>query len=251
LFSGNLAHDLIGTEKTMGAIDRAKILAKFREIYSPNNIILCVVGDANFEDLCSFVEKSFEKKEKAIIVPKIGLRNKIVIEKRKGIDQANMVLAYHVPKANEVQYYAAQVLNTVLAGGMSSRLFQEIREKRNLAYAVKGSCHSSKHFGYNSIYIGTSPKNVEQVRALILEEMKKLKTLGEKELEDAKEQLIGNSKIGREDSQGQMLDLLYNQAYGDAAKSYEYEAGIKEVKLAEVKKLADIKDYSLIALIPE
>jgi predicted Zn-dependent peptidase len=251
LFTGNLAYDLIGTEQTMGSIDRTKIFEKFKEIYSSNNIILCVVGDADFKDLCNFAEKNFKKENKKIVSPKIGLQNKIVIEKRKGIDQANMVLAYHVPCANDKKYYAAQVLNTVLAGGMSSRLFQEIREKRNLAYAVKGSCHSSKHFGYNSVYIGTSPKNVEKVRELILEEMKKLKTLGQKELEDAKEQLVGNSKIGREDSQGQMLDLLYNEIYDDASKSYEYESGIKKVKLSDVKKLADIKDYSLIALVPE
>jgi len=251
LFTGNLAFDLIGTEETMGSIDREKILKKFKEIYSSNNIVLCVVGDANFKDLCNFAEKSFKKEDKKIASPQIGLRNKVLIEKRKGIDQANMVLAYHVPPACDNGYYAAQVLNAVLAGGMSSRLFQEIREKRNLAYAVKGSCHSAKNFGFNSIYIGTSPKNVEKVRELILEEIKKLKDLGIKELEEAKEQLIGHSKIGREDSQGQMLDLIYNQFYGDASKSYKYELGIKAVKLEEVKKLANIKDYSLIVLIPE
>ncbi|MBM3246961.1 insulinase family protein [Candidatus Pacearchaeota archaeon] len=252
LFTGNMAYDLIGTEKTMSSITRDKILKKFKEIYSPNNIILCVVGDASFEELCGFVEKNFDrKKNKKIPIPKIGLKNKIIVEKRKGIDQANMILAYHVPKATEQEYYSAQVLNAVLAGGMSSRLFQEIREKRNLAYAVKGSCHSAKYFGYNTIYIGTSPKNIDKVKKLILEEIKKLKKLGEKEVEDAKEQLIGNSKISREDSQGQMLDLLYNEAYGDAAKSYQYEQEIKKVSLADVKKLAELKDYSIIVLIPE
>jgi len=252
LFTGSLSKDLIGTEKTMGSINREKMLERFKEIYSSNNIILCVVGDTNFEELCNFAEKNFSKvKENKINEPIVGLSNRILIDKRKGIDQANMIFAYHVPKASESEYYTGIVLNTILAGGMSSRLFQEIREKRNLAYAVKGSCHSAKNFGYNSIYIGTSPENIDKIKELILQEFDKLNVLDEKELKDAKEQLVGNSKISREDSQGQMVDLLYNEIYGDAARAYLYEKGIKKVKLGDVKKLAQLKDYSIIALVPE
>ena len=86
--------------------------------------------------------------------------------------------------------------------GMSSRLFEEIREKRNLAYAVKGSCDSQKDFGYNVIYVGTTKENVEKVKKLILEEFEKVnKELTEKELEEVKEQLIGHNKVSKEDSQ--------------------------------------------------
>lgn len=254
LFTGNLGLNLIGTEKSMKSIDRSKIIAKFKKIYHPNNLFLCVVGDADFDNLCKFCEKNFPVSKADIAEPSIGLKNKQRIEKRKGIDQANLVFAYHVPNANEKENYSAQVLSCLMAGGMSSRLWQEIREKRNLAYAVRGACSAGRRFGYNYIYVGTTKENVEKVRAVILEEFRRIKELKEGEFEQVKEQLVGNSRISREDSQGQMLDLLYNEIWDKAENSYRYEEEIKKVKLEEVKKMAEkVKEgnYSFIALLPE
>lgn len=251
LFTGNLSLDLIGTEKSMSSITRDILIKKFSQAYSSNNLILCVVGDSNFKKLCEYCEKTFPKTKKSITEPKIGIKNKKSLLQRKGIDQANMVFAFHIPKATEKLNYAAQVLNCIMAGGMSSKLFQEIREKRNLAYAVKGSSNSGRRFGYNYIYIGAKKENIEKIKEIILDEFKKLSNLKEKELSQAKEQLIGQSKISREDSQGQMVDLLYNEIIENAKKSYDYEKNIKKVKLSDVKKLSKIKDYSFLALVPE
>ena len=250
LFNGSLAYDIIGTKKSMNSITREKILKKFRQVYSSNNLIVCIVGEANFEEICEFVEKNFEPSKSNCLFPNFKLKNESKIEKRKGIDQVNMLLAFHSPKASDKNVYASHVLMSLMAGGMSSRLWQEIREKRNMAYAIKGSCNPYKRFGYNSIYVGTSINNFEKVKELILEEFKKIKDLDIKELEEAKEQLIGNSKISREDSQGQMLDLIYNEVYGDASLSYAYENNIKKVNLKQVKDLAKLKNYSFLALIP-
>jgi len=251
LYEGNLAYDVIGTEKSMSKIDRKKILDKFNECYGTNNLIVCVVGDADFEKVCDYIEKNFKKKEVVIREPIIKKKNGEKIDKKAGLDQANIVFAFHSPDANNKKVYASNVLSTIMAGGMSSRLFQEIREKRNLAYAVKGNTHIGKHFGYSSVYIGTSKDNIEVIKKVILEEFQKIKKLSQKELEEAKEQIIGNSKISREDSQGQMLDLLYNEIYGDAKNSYKFEKNIGKVKLEDVKKLSDLKNYSMFALIPE
>jgi predicted Zn-dependent peptidase len=76
---------------------------------------------------------------------------------------------------------------------MSSRLFSEIREKRNMAYSVKGFCEVEKNYSYGAIYVGTKPEHVQKVKQLILEEFDKVnKDLDEKELNQVKEQLIGN-----------------------------------------------------------
>ncbi len=251
LYSGNLSMDLIGTEKSMNSIDRKKIVEKFKKVYGSRNMVLCVVGDCDFSKLCEFCEKKFKKSLFRIEEPKIVLKNAEKIEKKEGIDQANLVFAYHTPRATENGSYTAQVLSCLMVGGMSSRLFQEIREKRNLAYAVKGGYSGGKRFGYNAIFVGTSTGNVEKIRKLIIEEFEKLKSLGEKELGQVKEQLVGNSKISKEDSQGQMIDLLYNEIWGNAARSYEYEEKISKVKLEDVKKLAKFNGYSFIALVPE
>ncbi|MBU2496763.1 MAG: insulinase family protein, partial [Nanoarchaeota archaeon] len=147
---------------------------------------------------------------------------------------------------------AAKVLATLMAGGMSSRLFSEIREKRNLAYAVKGDSIITKDFAYNFIYVGTMKENVEQVKKLILEEFEKVaKNLSEKELKEVKEQLIGNFHISMEDSQTQMANLLFYEFEGNAKDFYDFEKKIRKVKLEDVKKLAKLKNYSFFALVPE
>jgi len=252
LYSGNLGMDLIGNEKTLASLDRKKLVNKFKKVYGSENMILCAVGDANFKKLCNFCERKFKKSGFKINKLKIRLKNQKKIEKRYGLDQANLVFAYHIPCALQKGNYAAQVLSCLMAGGMSSKLWQEIREKRNLAYSVKGFFNIGKNFGYSAIYVGTSPENINIVKKIILEEFEKLKKLDEKEVEAAKEQLIGNSKISREDSQGQMLDLLYNEVWGNAKSSYEYEKKIKKVKLEDVKNIAKLaKRYSFIALIPQ
>ena len=254
LYTGTLSTDFIGTEESMKSINKKKITEKFKRAYGSENMILCAVGDADFKKLCDFCEKTFKKSGFKISEPIFGIKNEEKIDKRKGIDQINLIFAYHAPNAKEKDVYAAQILNCLMVGGMSSRLYQEIREKRNLAYVVRGGYAGGRRYGYNTIVVGTSPGNLEKVKALIIEEFSKLqKELDEKELSQVKEQLIGNSKISREDSSGQMLDLLCNEIWCDNAKrSYEYEKNIKKVKLEDVRKLAQsAKRYSFIALIPE
>ena len=252
LYGGTLGINLAGTFETMNSITQEKILEKFKQVYTPNNMILCVVGDADFDKIIEFVEKNFGNKKAQVPKQKFNLRNESKIETRKGIDQANLVFAYHVPLANDKKNYAAQVLSCLMAGGMSSRLFSEIREKRNLAYAIKGEANINKDFAYNFVYVGTTKENVEKVKKLILEEFEKvMENLNEKELKQVKEQLIGNHQISMDDSQLQMVNLLLYEIDGNAKSFYEFEKNISEVKLKDVKNLAKIKNYSFFVLVPE
>ena len=180
MYKGDFAIPIIGTKKSMNSNSRERLQEFFDRIYVPENMILCVVGDANFEKLCEFTEKSFVKSGKKVGYPKITTKNGESIEKRKGIDQVNLVFAYHVPLEKK-SGYAAEVLSALMAGGMSSRLFSEIREKRNMAYAVKGSYETEGNYAFNQIYIGTTPENVPKVKKLIIEEFEKVsKDLEEK-----------------------------------------------------------------------
>lgn len=252
LYNGTLGKNLIGTYETMKDIDRKKLISRYKKLYQPNNMILGVVGDANFEEILEFAKKNFGKMKGE--VPKIDFssKNSIKVEKRKGIDQANLVFAYHTPLSTNRKSYAAEILGTLMAGGMSSRLFSEIREKRNLAYSVKGDSNINKFFSYNSVYIGTTKQNVELVKEIILKEFKKVaENLTEKELSQIKEQLIGNYYISMEDSQMQLVGLLMHEIDGNAQEFYEFEKKVKEVKLEEVKELAKMEKYSFLALVPE
>ena len=252
LYSGTLGANLIGTYETMKKIDRKKIVDKFRQIYRPNNVILGIVGDANFEDIVRFAKENFGKTKGKVPKIKFSEKNATKIEKRKGIDQANLIFAYHVPLSTNKKCYAAEVLGTLMAGGMSSRLFSEIREKRNLAYSVKGDSSITRFFAYNFVYVGTTKQNVEIVKRIMLEEFKKVaESLTEKELNQVKEQLIGNYHISMEDSQMQLINLLLHEIDGNAKEFYDFEKNVSEVRLKDVKELAKLKKYSFLALIPE
>lgn len=257
LYGGSLSNDLIGTEKTMNAINREKIIAKFTHLYSPENMILCVVGDADFNKIVKFAEKNFSNysgERKNVPEQDVFLKNEIKTEKRKGLDQANLVFAYHVPVANKKESNTARVLSAITAEGMSSRLFSEIREKRNLAYSIKGVVDINKRYAYNLIYAGTSKDNIEKIKKLIIEEFEKVsKELGEKEFTEVKEQIIGNYKISMEDSQAQLVSLLASEVQGDAEDFYKFEQNIRKVKLSDVKEMASkVKEnYSFFALVPE
>ncbi len=252
LYKPPLGTQLIGTNETLNYVTRKKMIEKFKKIYQPNNLILCVVGNADFKQIISFAKKNFGKGKGEI--PKLNVikQNKSGIEKRKGIDQANLVLAFHAPLSKEKRVYAAKVLMNLMANGLSSRLFHEIRDKRNMAYSIFGDIVESRNFSYCYVYAGVMKENVEKVKKLILEEFEKVSNeLTEKELSQSKEQVIGNHRISMESSDSQMVQLLLSEVDGNAKEFYEFEKNITAVKLKDVKKLAKIKKYSFFALVPE
>jgi len=255
LYEGTMAIHLGGTFETMNSLDREKIVKKFKQVYTPNNMILCVVGNVDFEEVKNYALENFGNEKGEIPLVEFKLKNQEIIEKRRDIDQANVLFGFHTPLAQDKKSYAALCLITLLAGGMSSRLFKEIREKRNLAYSVKGIPNIGKRFSNGLIYVGTTKENVGQVKRLILEEFGKVsEKLGEKELEEIKEQLIGNYFIGMEDSQSQMVHLLDSEIKGNAENFYFFEDNIKGVKLEDVQELASKifnGEYSFFALVPE
>ena len=254
LYHEPFGNPLIGTYDTMNSITREEMLKRFNEIYQPNNMILCVVGNADFNEIAGFAEKNFGDIKGKTPSFKVSEKNDSKTEKRKGIDQANLIFAFHSPKYNDKKNFAADVLITLMAGGMSSRLFSEIREKRNLAYSVKGDNTINRDYSFSFIKVGTTKEKIDEVKKLILQEFEKvIKDLSEEELKETKEQIIGNCQIEMEDSQDQMVSLLSYEINGRAEDFYEYEKNILSVKLDDVKELAKkaLEKNSFFALVPE
>lgn len=240
---------IAGTHETMSKITREDVLGAYRN-YSTNNMLLTVVGKADFEDVCESGEKIFPKTIWEVKCARPIMKNAELVEKRKGIDQANVVFAYHSPTLQDRERYAAEILDVVLTRGMSSRLFQEIREKRGLAYAIKGMLEQDRAYGYEMIYVGTVREKVKEVKELILKEIRKLQKLENRDLEEAKEQLIGLRQLEREDSEQAMIGLISEENAGNAEEYYRYESRINSLKVEEVRKLARLRGYSFIALVP-
>ena len=252
LYGKPFGDNMIGTEKTINSITREKIMKRFREIYTPGNIILCVVGNANFGKIARFAAKNFGNKKGSLPKIKISEKNKSSTEKRKGLSQANLVFAYHIPHIKDRKSYTARILNEIMAEGMSSRVYLESREKRNLAYDIKGMSEIAKNFAYNLVYVGTQKKSISEVKKIILEELRKISIeLSHEELERNKEKIIGRFRISMEDSHDEMVNLLESEANGVAKEFYDFEKNIRAVRLNDVKNMAKIKKYSFFALIPE
>jgi len=241
---------IAGTIETVSKLSREKVVELYNSIYATNNMIFSVVGDVSWEDVLDEAKK-FPNTKKEIRSTNFVLRNGEMVKKRKGIDQAHEVLGFHMPKLNDKDRYAAEIFDSILGGGMSSRLFQEVREKRGLCYAIKSNLEQSKDYSYEFIYVGTVKEKIQEVKNLILKEIKKLKDLKQADFTQAKERLIGLREISKEKSDSTMFDLLQEELGGDASNYYKYEEEINKVNLEEVRKLSSLKGYSFVALVPE
>ena len=240
----------IGTEKSVSGIKREEIIKFYNSNYKTGRMILGVVGNTSIEEVEDFANR-FPKTQgngKKIKIEKV---NKQVEEIRKGIDQANLAVGFHISSLKEKNRYNYEIFNAILASGMSSKLFEEIREKRGLAYGVKGMIEQGKDYGYYVIYIGTTKDKVKLCKEIVLKEIKNIKNLKKRDLEEAKEQLIGLRKVESEESVGVMNELVQEEIAGNADEYYKYDERINEVKLDNIKKISKLKSYSSFALVPE
>ncbi len=241
---------IAGILKTVSNLSREKVIELYNSVYSTNNMIFSVVGKANWEEVLEEAKK-FPKTFKKINEISIVCRNGELIEKRKGIDQAHEVLGFHMPKLTDKNKYAAEIFDSILGGGMSSRLFQEIREKRGLCYAIKTSLEMSRDYSYEIIYAGTVKKKINEIKELALKEIKKLKDLKQTDFSEAKETLIGLRQISKEKCDLTMIELLQEEVGGNAENYYKYGEEISKVKLESVRELSKLKEYSFVALVPD
>ena len=252
LFAPPFGDGIIGSEKTVSALGRDFVFDFYKKNYG-GNYIVSIVGNADFDSICEYFEKNFEKKKKRVDKLEIKKKNAEIKIERAGIDQANFIFAVHAPLMSEKEYSTLEVLDAYLADGMSSKLFLKIREEKGLAYVVKSSISSEKNYSYYLIYVGTTKDKVEEVKKIILEEFNSITLMSEKDLAEAKDRVIGLREVSGEDSSRVMQELLSFELIGDAKNYYSYEEDIKAVKLNDVKKLAKelTKGYSTAMVLPK
>ncbi len=251
LYKKPFGEGIIGSEKTIMGLNRDFVYNYFRENYSPENYIVTIVGNADFEKVCDYLENKFKGAGKKISPLRIQKKNGQSIEKRAGLDQAHFIFGVHAPMPGTKAAYALEVLDGYLGNGMSSRLFLKIREEKGLAYAVRSMITAEKNYAYYSIYVGTKKENIEEVKKIIVEEFRNVKKMTAKDLEEAKERLIGLKKVQGEESVNVMNELMYHECVSKAEEFYDYEKKIKSITLEDVKKAAELKDFSTAVIVPK
>jgi len=240
----------LGTKDTVKSISREDLL-KIHSYYNPKQIILSVVGSIDKEDLMPLIQKNF-KSRTAVQPPnfKAVSRSKFssIVENRRGLEQSHVCFGFNVPTLAQKERYASEIFNSILGVGMSSWLWQEIREKRGLAYTISSHMNQGKNFGYCYIYGGIRRGHATESINLIKEQISKFQKLNKRELEEAKEQLIGSFELCNERSDKTSLSLIQEEVVKNAREHYAYPERISAVKLEDVKNIARIKNHAFVVL---
>ena len=209
-----LGRPIEGTRETVSTFDHNIIAGFHAREFSSANLVVAAAGNVQHDLMVELVERTFggsaprqngndaAAKPTATAAPRPRPATPILIEQKKELEQAHLVIASPWPDARSADRYAASLLASVVGGGTSSRLWQTIREERGLAYSVGSGGNTFSDVGVFTIYAGTSPEHVDEVFDLSLGELRRIvdEVVPEEELQLAKDQAISSILLGLESS---------------------------------------------------
>ena len=240
-----LGKPILGTKETVRRFERPPVIEFHQERFAPGNLIISAAGNLRHQEFFDVASKYFAQMKpvkngflssKPQIVPRIIMRNK------KSLEQVQICVGVPCHPIAHERRHASYILNTLLGGGMSSRLFQNIRERQGLAYAIYSDLNPYRDTGCLSVYAGTSRESAGKVVQSIVSEFKKLKTetVPDEELRRSKDQLKGSLMLSLESSTSRMSNLARQEMYFDRFFSLdELIEKIESVTVEEVQELAN------------
>ena len=249
-----LGRSILGTADTLATFDHNKVSEYFGEVYTPRNLVVSGAGNlehASFVDMVSrhLGHLSDRAADLSVSAPSPHARRIIL---SKDLEQAHLVLGVRCPSLISEDRYSVHVLNVILGGGMSSRLFQTIREEHGLAYSVYSGVNAYTDAAYLAMYAATSPGQIEDLIRLSIEEFGKLKDeqVPASELERAKDQLKVSVMLGLESTSSRMSNLARQEIFfGRQFTLDEILDRIESVSLDDVQRMArEIFDGGALAL---
>lgn len=249
-----LGWDIGGTPDSVRGLSREDILNYYQNFYLPSNMVLVVAGKINNKKLPKLIKlfevnKSAKKKselksnfEKFVWKKEnSSLADRVVVSEKK-LDQAQVIIGFPGLAYNDPDRYAMAVLLNILGGGMSSRLFVEVREKHGLAYMVNTGSGSFRDVGVATIQAGLDPARLGAAFKVIKEELAKIKEnpVSAKELADSKNNIAGRTELSMEDSSAQAQWFAKQFWFTNKIQTYEQVTKkIKAVTVADVKRVAN------------
>lgn len=211
-YSGSLKEPILGTNDLIRGYSRDDMVTYWKRHYVPQNMVLAISGNYDWDEFLQMVNEYFDefpnqKGEDAASEPQVFLPGRKARE--KDTEQLHICMGFPGVPAGDDEIYALSVFNNILGGGMSSRLFQRIREELGMAYSVYSYSSSYTGLGVFNIYAGTTPENGEVVIREIQDQMKILLDEGmtEKEFISAKAQLRSGFVLALESSSGRMQSI--------------------------------------------
>ena len=239
-----LGRSILGTRENVSAFTSNDVKRFFKHLYQPTRILISAAGNLDHKKFVDLVRDGFEKIEPGNGFPE---RKTPALQAATGVfhrdlEQEHLCLNTPGISITDERRFTFSVLNTVLGGNMSSRLFQEIREQRGLAYSVYSFASSFMDSGLFGVYAGIAPENTELTIELMLKQLDHLKKtpVGTAELADAKEFIKGNLLLASESNDNQMVRLAQNDInFGDYIPISDVVAQIEAVSADDIQDLAD------------
>jgi len=240
-----LGRPILGTKDTVKRFERDPVLDFYAQRFGPDNLIISAAGNLNHAHFIELINRHFQHMKpikngfhspRPTIVPRIIMRNK------KSLEQVQICVGVPSHPIAHEKRHASYILNTLLGGGMSSRLFQNIREKQGLAYAIYSDLNPYRDTGCLSVYAGTSRESASKVVQCIVSEFRKLKAepVPEEELRRSKDQLKGSLMLSLESSTSRMSNLARQEMYFERFYSMdELLEKIEAVSAEELQQLAN------------
>jgi predicted Zn-dependent peptidase len=216
----SLGRPILGTVKTVSSFNQQVVLDYYAGRFTPRNMVFSAAGNLDHDLFVAQVADHFSglaasSETPLAHVPAPATYPHITLKRKKSLEQVQLCLGVPAPQVDSPARYGVYLLNTMLGGGMSSRLFQTVREDRGLAYSIYSESNPFRDTGCLAIYAGTSAEKTPEVLRLTIEELRRLKedTVPEAELKRAKDQLKSNIVLGLESSSSRMANLARQEMY--------------------------------------
>lgn len=238
-----LGRPICGTVETVSALQREDLVRFVAERYTPSRVIITVAGNVEHEAIVGALGEGFSRlsQRDSTELPSTPESRFGVFHHPRSLEQIHICMGVPgLPHAHE-QRYAAHILNTLLGGGMSSRLFQEVREKRGKAYSIYSFLSSYSDLGYLAVYAATKPEWTNEVVDIIRGEMRNVADgeVTQDEFRRAQNQLVGNTLLGLETTDAWMSHIARSEIYhGQQVSLEEIAAGVQAVSYEALRDFA-------------
>jgi predicted Zn-dependent peptidase len=241
-----LGSPILGTRNTVKNFSRRSLLECFRPWYAPNHILVTAAGAVQPDKLIKMVDRAFgslsANGHAAAAAARPPLPHaRLLARDKKNLEQAHITIAVPSYPLAHPQRYAVSLLSNILGGGMSSRLFQNIRERQGLAYAVFSEVNPYSDAGMLAVYAGTGRQNIERVFRSVVEEFRRMKEepVTAEELRRAKDQFKGALLLSMESTGTRMSNLARQQTYfGRLFTTEELVASLEKVTREDIQRIA-------------
>ncbi|MBQ9781593.1 MAG: insulinase family protein [Clostridia bacterium] len=250
-----LGKTILGPAENVKSFDKSYILDYKNDYYNADNVVVCFAGNVDGETAEKLVEKYFKPyistKKSKLWQPAKSVNLGKVIKKNKDIEQNHLAIAFNGIKYNGEFFDETSLLNTILGSGMSSRLFQKVREELGLCYTVYSYPSAYRDVGSLAIYAGLNPNQTKQAYDAIFSVLYGLKKSGitDKEFEKGKAQVLSSFAFGQESTASQMMIygkyLLFEGKVFDNDQKIKNIENLKKQTVDELIKRLDFEKYSI------